>query len=153
MKHAKLCRCFAMYIKLRSSVSSADNDMLFAGAYRKWPRAVLCACAAVCRRPVGTLQLSLSIDYTEEANIMGKKMAVFWVVAPCRLVWVYRRFGGLYCLHHQGDESTQRYNPQDSHVHTHRRENFKPYTLWVNFFITVLFLSAFLNSWTQISVS
>jgi hypothetical protein len=25
-------------------------------------------------------------------------MAVFWVVAPCGLVWVYRRFRGLYCL-------------------------------------------------------
>jgi hypothetical protein len=32
------------------------------------------------------------------------KMAVFWVVAPCRLVLFYRSFRGLYCLHHQGDE-------------------------------------------------
>jgi hypothetical protein len=47
------------------------------------------------------------------------KMAVFWVVAPCRLLSVYRRFRGLYCLHHQGDElslvnsyqTTRRYNP------------------------------------------
>jgi hypothetical protein len=31
-----------------------------------------------------------------------KTMAVFWVVAPCRLVWVYQRFRGLYCLHHHG---------------------------------------------------
>jgi hypothetical protein len=31
-------------------------------------------------------------------------MAVFWVVAPCSLVEVYRRFRGAYCLHHQGDE-------------------------------------------------
>jgi hypothetical protein len=30
-------------------------------------------------------------------------MAVFWVVMPCRLVWVYQCFRGLYCLHHQGD--------------------------------------------------
>jgi hypothetical protein len=30
-------------------------------------------------------------------------MAVFWVVAPCRLVWVYQSFRGLYCLHHQRD--------------------------------------------------
>jgi hypothetical protein len=30
------------------------------------------------------------------------KMAAFWVVAPCRLVRVYQRFRGLYCLHHQG---------------------------------------------------
>jgi hypothetical protein len=30
-------------------------------------------------------------------------MAVFWVVAPCSLVELYRRFRGAYCLHHQGD--------------------------------------------------
>jgi hypothetical protein len=30
-------------------------------------------------------------------------MAVFWVVAPCSLVEVYRRFRGACCLHHQGD--------------------------------------------------
>jgi hypothetical protein len=29
------------------------------------------------------------------------KMAVFWVVAPCSLVEVYRRFRGTCCLHHQ----------------------------------------------------
>jgi hypothetical protein len=32
------------------------------------------------------------------------KMAVFWVVATCSLVEVYRRFRGAFCLHHQGDE-------------------------------------------------
>jgi hypothetical protein len=32
------------------------------------------------------------------------KMAVFWDVAPCSLVEVYRRFRGACCLHHQGDE-------------------------------------------------
>jgi hypothetical protein len=31
------------------------------------------------------------------------KMAVFWVVVPCSLVDVYRRFGGTWCLHHQRD--------------------------------------------------
>jgi hypothetical protein len=31
------------------------------------------------------------------------KMAVFWVVSPCSLVDVFRRFRGSYCLHHQGD--------------------------------------------------
>jgi hypothetical protein len=34
----------------------------------------------------------------------SSKMAVFWVVAPCSLVEVYRRFRGPCCLHHQGDE-------------------------------------------------
>jgi hypothetical protein len=31
-----------------------------------------------------------------------RKMAIFWVVAPCCLVEVYRRFRGAYCLHYQG---------------------------------------------------
>jgi hypothetical protein len=30
-------------------------------------------------------------------------MAVFWVVTPCSLVEVYRRFRGPCCLHHQGN--------------------------------------------------
>jgi hypothetical protein len=34
------------------------------------------------------------------------KMAVFWIVAPCRLVWVYQHSRGLYCLHHQGDDGS-----------------------------------------------
>jgi hypothetical protein len=74
-------------------------------------------------------------------------MAVFWVVAPCSLVEVYQRFRGPSCLHHQGDEfialmmeaartsenlvnfyqTTRRYNPEDSHLCSHRRENLKFY--------------------------
>jgi hypothetical protein len=34
---------------------------------------------------------------------VSSKMAVFWVVAPCGLVSVYKRFGVRYWLHHQGD--------------------------------------------------
>jgi hypothetical protein len=30
-------------------------------------------------------------------------MAVFWVVAPCIMVEVYRFFRGICCLHHQDD--------------------------------------------------
>jgi hypothetical protein len=30
-------------------------------------------------------------------------MTVFWDIAPCSLVNVYRRFRGTYCLHHQGN--------------------------------------------------
>jgi hypothetical protein len=71
------------------------------------------------------------------------KMAVFWLVTPCRLVWVYQHFRDLYCLHQQGGammeraeasetsansyQSTRRYNPEDGHLHTHRRENLKSY--------------------------
>jgi hypothetical protein len=32
-------------------------------------------------------------------------MAVFWVVAPCSLVEVYRRFSDACALHRQGDRS------------------------------------------------
>jgi hypothetical protein len=48
-------------------------------------------------------------------------MAVFWVVAPCSPVEVYRRFRGP-CY-----QTTRRYNPEDSHLRTHRRENLKSY--------------------------
>jgi hypothetical protein len=69
------------------------------------------------------------ITYTvwlEVLTAVTMKMAVFWVVAPCGLVRVYHSFRGLYCLHHQGDrqlvnlhQSTQRYNPEDSHLKLH----------------------------------
>jgi hypothetical protein len=37
------------------------------------------------------------------------KMAVFWIVAPCSPVEVYRRFRGACCLYHQGDD---KYSPR-----------------------------------------
>jgi hypothetical protein len=70
----------------------------------------------------------------EVLTAVRKKMAVFWVLAPCSLVEVYQRFRGPYCLRHQGDDfimmmevartsetlvnfyqTTRRYNPEDSH--------------------------------------
>jgi hypothetical protein len=41
------------------------------------------------------------------------KMAVFCIVAPCRLPEIYGRFRGACCLLHQ---TTLRYNPEDSHL-------------------------------------
>jgi hypothetical protein len=35
----------------------------------------------------------------EVLTAMSTKMAVFWVVAPCSLVEIYRRFRGPCCLH------------------------------------------------------
>jgi hypothetical protein len=32
------------------------------------------------------------------------KIRAFWVVAPCSLVGLDRRFRGAYCLHNQGDD-------------------------------------------------
>jgi hypothetical protein len=63
-------------------------------------------------------------------NFPGSKMAVFWVVAPCSLVEVYQRFRGTCCLHHPGTHlPIRRYNPEDSHLRTHCRENLKSYYL------------------------
>jgi hypothetical protein len=39
----------------------------------------------------------------EVLTAASMKMAVFWVVASCSLVEVFRRFRGARCLHHQGD--------------------------------------------------
>jgi hypothetical protein len=46
--------------------------------------------------------------------------------------YVDRRFRGACCLHHQGDETsvdiyltTRQYIPEDSELHTRRRENVK----------------------------
>jgi hypothetical protein len=53
------------------------------------------------------------------------KMAVFWVVAPCSLVEVYRRFRVIALMMQAVSTSetsvnfyqtTQRYNPEDSHL-------------------------------------
>jgi hypothetical protein len=48
----------------------------------------------------------------EVLTAVSIKMAVFWVVAPCSLVFY---------------QTTRCYNPEDSHLHTHRRENLKSY--------------------------
>jgi hypothetical protein len=70
---------------------------------------------------------------------MTKKMAVFWVAAPCSLVEVYQRFRDPCCLHHQGTaartsetlvnfyQTIRRYNREDSHLRTHRCENLESY--------------------------
>jgi hypothetical protein len=36
------------------------------------------------------------------------QMTAFWNIPPCSLVEVDRRFGGAYCLHHQGDHGRDR---------------------------------------------
>jgi hypothetical protein len=73
------------------------------------------------------------------------KMAVFWVVAPCSLVEVYQHFRGASIIRAaiiivlmmkaartsetlvNFYQTTLRYNPEDSNLHTHRRENLKSY--------------------------
>jgi hypothetical protein len=61
------------------------------------------------------------------------RMAVFWVVAPCSLVDLLialmmeaaRTSGTLVNFY----QTTRRYNPEDSHLHTRRRENLKSYLI------------------------
>jgi hypothetical protein len=62
---------------------------------------------------VGTQTESLDVlpSVTGDNQVLtavNTKMAVLWAVAPCRLTWVYRRFRGLYCLHHQGDNGNSK---------------------------------------------
>jgi hypothetical protein len=62
-------------------------------------------------------------------------MAGFWDVVPCSLVDINQHFIGAYCLHHDvissSETSVNTYQttwhntPQDSHIHTHHRENLK----------------------------
>jgi hypothetical protein len=47
-------------------------------------------------------------------NCNSISMAVFWVVAPCRLVEVYQCFRGACCLHHQGDRPDDGSNAKKS---------------------------------------
>jgi hypothetical protein len=67
-----------------------------------------------------------------------EKMAVFWVVAPCSLVEVYRRFrvssfwllavitrAIALMMEANFYQTTRRNNPEDNHLHTRRRENLK----------------------------
>jgi hypothetical protein len=64
--------------------------------------------------------ISTDISYYTITGDFIKKMAVFWVVAPCSLVEIYQRFRGPCCLHHQGDR------PDDG---GNRRENLKSYLI------------------------
>jgi hypothetical protein len=69
------------------------------------------------------------------------KMAVFWVVTPCSLVGIYQCLRGtctsiIWVMMEAARTSetlvnfyqtTWHYNPEDSHLHTHCRENLKSY--------------------------
>jgi hypothetical protein len=80
------------------------------------------------------------------------KFRVFWDVAQCSHVEVDGRFRSAYCLHHQGFiapsetsvnfiVTTRRYIPEDSKLHTRRRENLKSHRTTIC--VTVLLLSLF----------
>jgi hypothetical protein len=54
-------------------------------------------------------------------------MTVFWIVAPCSLVGVYRPFRGTSTSDPSVNfyQTTRRNNPEYSNLHTSRHENFK----------------------------
>jgi hypothetical protein len=53
--------------------------------------------------------LSYHCSFKELKENDRSKMAVFWVVAPCSLVEVYRRFRRACCRHHQGDDGSDEF--------------------------------------------
>jgi hypothetical protein len=55
------------------------------------------------------------------------KMAAFWVVAPCRLIALMMEAIQTYETLVNSYQSTRRYNPEDSHLYSHRRENLKKF--------------------------
>jgi hypothetical protein len=56
----------------------------------------------------------------------GRKMTVFWDVASCNLVEVYRRFRASCCLHHQSDELLI---PEDNYLQTSICSKLRPVML------------------------
>jgi hypothetical protein len=54
-------------------------------------------------------------------------MDVFWVVAPCSLSALMMEAAGTSETLVNFYQTTRRYNPEDNHLRTHRRENLKSY--------------------------
>ena len=56
--------------------------------------------------------------------------SVFLNITPCRVVGIDRRFGGIYCLYHQGiivscHDTTWRFTTEDDIFHCHPSETIK----------------------------
>jgi hypothetical protein len=64
---------------------------------------------------------------------MNVKMAVFWVVAPCKprglLIALMMEAASISETSVNIYQTTRRNNPEDSHLHTRRRENLKSYSI------------------------
>jgi hypothetical protein len=69
-----------------------------------------------------TLRLKKGIPFNRVGckvlMVESMKMAVFWIVALCRLVEVYRRFRGTYAPSVNSYQTTRHCNPKDSHLQT-----------------------------------
>jgi hypothetical protein len=62
------------------------------------------------------------------------KMAVFWVVAIALMIEAARTSETLVHFY----QTTRRYNPEDSHLRTHRRENLKSYATIIKLTVAVI---------------
>jgi hypothetical protein len=69
-------------------------------------------------------------------------MAVFWVVAPYKLIALMMKAIQTSETLVNSYQSTRHYNPEDSHLYSHRRENLKSYNLT---FVSVLKKMYFLS--------
>jgi hypothetical protein len=89
--------------------------------------------------------------WLEVLTAVTMKISVFWVVAPCRLVLVYRRFRGPYFVialmmeavqisetSVNSYQSTRRYNPEDSHLQLN-------YCLIMRFILIFFSVSGFIS--------
>jgi hypothetical protein len=104
-----------------------DNSTLQSDSYAKQ--------LALAVRVSGLLLESIFHWKVQVLTAARMKFRVFWDVAPCSHVDVYRRFRGEHCHHHHGDDSlmmgvvrisetsvnvkvtTRRYTPEDSKFH------------------------------------
>jgi hypothetical protein len=85
----------------------------------------------------------LLIPYSPKLKtLLYIKMAIFWVVAIALMMEAARTYETLVNSY----QTTRRYNPDDSHLHTHHRENLKSYLLY-----TVLHSQYNLN-WLQVKL-
>jgi hypothetical protein len=57
------------------------------------------------------------------------KIVVFWVVAPCSLIALMMEAARTSETLVNVYQTTRCYNPEDSNLHTHRRENLKFYLI------------------------
>jgi hypothetical protein len=73
-----------------------------------------------------TVHISLVKSWTREIQMNGLKNADSILGCDlCGLVGRYQYFGGTYCLHLQGYNSTGHFNPEDEHWYHHCCEKLK----------------------------
>jgi hypothetical protein len=89
-------------------------------------------------------------------------MSVFWVVTPCSLVVVYRRFRAIALMMETASTSetsanfyqtTRRNNPEDRHFNTRRREKLRSHLFDFLYAVVLLLLTGSLNNRLEYKVT